>query len=294
MHEIDGVSVSDAALRLLSDLIHQRTGLLFDDRRFDLLINKLLPLLKNGNYRSILDFYYSLSDTESNEAAWQQVYNHLAVNETYFWREYEQIRAAAEVIIPRLQRENPSRPVRIWHAACATGEEPYTMAMSLEAGSRNPTSKVEILATDFSINAINRAIEGVYQQRSFRGTPEWVTQRFFEQPNGGKKGLQIVQPIRDKVRFSYLNLMDHTAIEQMRNFDIIFCRNVFIYFSDAAIRQVTDWFYDALTPSGVLFVAAAESLLRHTPRFELSEISGAYIYLKKPDGRNDQNRSTKA
>jgi chemotaxis protein methyltransferase CheR len=270
------------AFNMIRDLIHERTGLQYENSRLDILADKINMLLKAGNFQSLWDYYYFLKYENSSGEAWNSLHSALAVNETYFWREHDQIQTVAEVIVPKLLRERPRQPVRIWHAACATGEEPYSMAIALqEAGCLRP-GQVVIDATDFNTAALDQARSGLYRQRSFRRIPADILQRYFT-PEGEKQH-RVINSIRDTVSFSNLNLLDGDGMARMRNYDIIMCRNVFIYFSDQAIRRVAGWMYDSLNETGVLFVAAVESLLRITNLFELTEIQNVFAYRKRSHG----------
>ena len=273
------IQPADSAFQILADLIHERTGLIYENSRADLLSDRLALLMSESGFDAYLDYYYYLKYDEKAEGEWRRVQHALAVNETYFWREYDQIRAAVEEIVPRLQRERPGQPVRIWHAACATGEEPYTMAIALTEAGCYLRGPVEITATDFNEAALEQACKGIYRQRSFRSIPLDIWRRYF-QPSGVEQ-YQLVDAIRERVDFRYMNLLDETSMTGMRNYDIILCRNAFIYFSSPAIQRVVRHFYQALNPDSYLFVSAAESLLRITNQFELVEVGDAFGYQKR-------------
>jgi chemotaxis protein methyltransferase CheR len=276
------------ALELLASLIHEKTGLFFEPNRYDLLVDRIMPLAVERDCQTLMEYYYILKYDEHPQDEWLRLQSALAVNETYFWREYDQIKAIAEVIIPQIQRSQPNRPVRIWHAACASGEEPYTLAIALSESGGDLSKSVEIFASDFNRAALAQAQEGVYRKRSFRVIPPAILERYFKLKE--KDRYQIIPSIRQRVQFTYHNLMDDVSAFGKSGYDIIMCRNVFIYFSDSAIRQVAESFYHALTPSGYLFVASAESLLRLTNRFDLVEIGGAFGYLKRPLSEDYQSK----
>ena len=275
---------NDPSVSMLAALIHERTGLFFTENRLDLLADKIRPLL-GGAFGSFLDYYYYLKYDTNGESEWLRLQSALAVNESYFWREVDQIQSVAKVIVPRLQQERPGRPVRIWHAACATGEEPYTMAIALTESGRFLHGPIEILATDFNNEALNAARKGIYRQRSFRGLPPEIFDRYFTPTHDGRT--QIDPAIRARVDLRYANLLDLSGTPTNPPFDVIFCRNAFIYFSEASIRQVIGQFHKVLTPSGFLFVAAAESLLRITNAFHLVEVGSAFGYQKQETGNGE-------
>ncbi len=259
--------------RLLRDLIHERTGLFFEDSRMDFLIEKLEPTAQARGFGSFLDYYYALKEDQSG--AWDQAWEALSVQETYFWREMSQINALVEVIVPDWFRKG-SLPLRVWSAACATGEEPYTIAMALaEAGAGG--LPVEIVGSDASLTALEKARRGVYRERSFRTLPVELRQKYFERvPEGWK----VSEEIRKRVAFARANLFEQGEVAQFSRALAIFCRNVFIYFSPHAIRQTVAMMAAKMPPGGHLFVGASESLLRMTTDFELKEIGCALAYVR--------------
>jgi chemotaxis protein methyltransferase CheR len=267
-----------ASIKMLAGLIHQRLGLHYDSDRIDMLSEKINTLVEAGNYGSILDYYYFLKYDNRCAAEWQRLQSVLAVSETYFWREYDQVQAAVQILIPEFLRERPGQPVRIWHAGCASGEEAYSMAISLDQAGLLDRDKVSIIATDFNQVTLAQARSGEYRQRAFRSLPEEIQNRYFQPSAPGL--YQLDERIRGQVNFIYLNLFDETAMQMMFGYDIIFCRNVFIYFSKEGIRRVLGMLYQALNPKGYLMVAAAESLLRITRQFELIEVGNAFVYQK--------------
>jgi chemotaxis protein methyltransferase CheR len=269
---------TDPAMGLLVDLIHNQTGLRFDESRKAMLVDKLIQRLKEGQFYSITDYYYFLKYDPNADEEWMRLQSVLAVNETYFWREFDQISAAASLIIPRLQHERPHKPVRIWHAACASGEEPYTLAMVLNENGGFQKGSIEIFASDFNQLSLDKARMGIYRQRAFRSIPPNMMARYFTPAGTGQ--YQISPDIQKRVNFKYLNLMDEQSVTNMGTFDLIFSRNVFIYFSEEAMRQVVTWFHQVLPPEGYLFTGAAESLLRLTNLYKLVEIGTAFAYQK--------------
>lgn len=274
----------DPSISMLAALIHERTGLFYAENRLDLLADKVRPLL-GGSFGSFMDYYYYLKYDPNGDREWLRLQSALAVNESYFWREVDPIQSVAQVIVPRLQQERPGRPVRIWHAACATGEEPYTMAIALTEAGRFLHGSIELLATDFNNEALNAARKGIFRQRSFRGLPPEIFSRYFTPAQDGRT---VIDPaIRARVDFRYANLLDPSGIPTTPPFDVIFCRNAFIYFSEESIRQVIGQFHKMLAPSGYLFVAAAESLLRITNAFHLVEVGSAFGYQKQDTGNGE-------
>ena len=262
------------ALPLLRDLIHDRTGIYFDDDQLELLMEKISPLVAERGFDAILDYYYLLKYDAQADVEWKSLINTLSVRETFFWREVDQIRTLAKVLVPQYLQEG--MPVRIWSAACATGEEPLTIAIALAEQGCLASDKLEIHASDVSEQALAVARQGIYRERSLRNLPRELREKYFF-PNG-KDTWRVRTDIHRKVQWSSANLMS-PEVARLANSRFIFCRNVFIYFSHAAIRKAVKSFSDGMPRPGYLFLGAAESLLRVATSFELQEINGAFVYV---------------
>jgi chemotaxis protein methyltransferase CheR len=263
---------------LLRDLIYEKTGLFFDESKMDILAGKISPLLERRGFNSFLDYYYLLKyDSESPEE-WTTVIDTLAVQETYFWREMDQINALCDQVLPFLVAQKPSSPIRIWSSACATGEEPLTIAMRLNEAGWFQRAEILLKATDASPAAISRARLGVYGSRSFRALPESLKQKYFT-PEG--KNWRVSSELHKRITFDIANLVDPATTRVHSMAPVIFCRNVFIYFTPDTVRQVVRSFAEQMEVPGFLFVGAAESLLKVTDRFELEEIGDAFAYVKR-------------
>jgi chemotaxis protein methyltransferase CheR len=274
------LGITGGADRLLRDLIHERTGLFFDNGKADILTDKLLPLVVERGLTSLLDYYYLLKYDETARDEWLNVMNALSVQETYFWREMDQVRALVEVIVPRWFAGGGAGPLRIWSAACATGEEPLTIAMALDEAGWLGRAAIEIHASDASTSAIEKARRAIYRERSFRNLPAGLRAKYFTQ-EGATKTWRVAASLHDRITWGVVNLMDEAAVAPCASAHMIFCRNVFIYFSDEAIGKTVNAFAAHIRPPGYLFVAASESLLRLSADFELQEIGGAFVYVKR-------------
>jgi chemotaxis protein methyltransferase CheR len=258
---------------LLRDLIHERTGIYFEDTRTDLLLQKFEPLARERGCASYLDYYYALKDNDRGE--WDRAWEALSVQETYFYREFGQINALVEKIIPEWFQKT-SLPFRIWSAACATGEEPYSIAIAIaEKGLAG--HPIEIFASDASPAALEKARHGVYREKSFRNFSPALRQKYFQPVTGGS---QLSPEIMKRVKFSRVNLLELGEVSPVARVQAIFCRNVFIYFSRHSIRQTIAMMAAKMSPGAHLFVGASESLLRLTTDFELKEINGALVYVR--------------
>ncbi|HUS15268.1 MAG TPA: protein-glutamate O-methyltransferase CheR [Chloroflexia bacterium] len=268
--------LSDPVFTLLRDLIQERTGLYYSHERRELLADKLAAPLLARNLPSFLDYYYYLKYDVDAAAEWGRVLDALSVPETYFWREFDQVRALVEEVVPAYFATRGATPLRIWCAACATGEEPLSIAMALQEAGAFALGRIEIIGSDGSAAAIARARAGVYRDRSFRSLPAPLLKYFTAAPGGR----QIDPAIHERVQWRVANLLQPADVTELARAPVIFCRNVLIYFSSRAIRELIRLFHAQMGPPGYLFVGAAESLLQVSNDFELCEIGGTFVYRK--------------
>ena len=272
------LALPEGTTALIRSLINERIGIFFDNGKSDLLIDKLSSLVIDRGFSSYLDYYYLLKYDASAQTEWLNVMNALSVQETYFWREFDQMRALVQTLIPQWLAKNAGSTLRIWCAACATGGEPLTIAMALNEAGLFERASIEILASDASSKAIDRATAGVYRERAFRNLPHDLRNRYFVDEGSAWR---VRTDIHSRVKWRLANLMDESQNAPLAASDFIFCRNVFIYFSESAIGRVVRSFARHIRPPGYLFVGAAESLLRLTTDFTLTEVDDAFVYLKR-------------
>jgi chemotaxis protein methyltransferase CheR len=274
--DADSLGIPSASGRLLRDLIHEKLGLFFEDSRFDHLADRLAPLLLQRGFGSLLDYYYLLKYDPSADAEWPRVMDALAVNETYFWREIDQIRAVVDVIVPQLVAASGGAPLQIWSVPCATGEEPLTIAMVLEEAGWFARAAIHVIGSDASPAAVERARQGRYRERSFRNLSPDRRERYFVRAGDE---WQVQESLHRRITWDLVNLQDAPGVARWGASPIVFCRNVFIYFSPTSIRRTVNLFAQHMPMPGYLCVAASESLIRLTSRFELQEIGGAFVYV---------------
>lgn len=265
---------------LLRELVHERTGIFFAPDKADILMDKLSPLVVQRGFRSFLDYYYLLKYDEHSAVEWRNVMNAVSVGETYFWREIDQVHALTQTIVPQWFATHRDRTMRIWSAACSTGEEPLTIAMALDEAGWFDRAPIEILASDGSSVAIDKAGLGTYRERSFRNLSPERRDRYFL-PDA--TAWRVRPEIQSRVRYSVANLMNEPEIAPMASANVIFCRNVFIYFSETAITRTVKTFANLMRSPAYLFVGASESLLRVTREFDLEEVDDAFVYMRSND-----------
>lgn len=263
---------------LLRELIRERIGVSFEDNSRELLALKLRDRLRARGLRSFLDYYYALRYGPAPADEWDRLTDALSVQETYFWREMDQVRALVDVLVPQHAAAGRG-PVRIWSAACATGEEPLTIAIALAEAGWFARADVEIRATDTSPAALEKAEAGVYRERSFRALPPHLRDRYFTPADGGWR---VAPALKARVRYGRANLLDPADTHAPAAVPFVFCRNVFIYFAAATVARVVARFAERMPRPGYLFVGVSESLARAKTAFELDEVGGAFVYVLRP------------
>ncbi len=271
--------LSDELYQRFCAMLLTRAGLAYPERRRSDLVHSLSQAARAIGVEDLAALYTRMAEGGS---LWEQAIAQLTIGETYFFRNGAQFTALRERILPDLiQRHGLVHNLRLWSAGCATGEEPYSLAMTLaDALPRNETWQVSILATDLNVKFLERAREALYGSWSFRETPEAVRERFFF-PDGPR--WRLLPELRRQVIFVPLNLAE-PCYPQVANgtvaMDLIFCRNVTIYFDEATTRQVAERFYGALAPGGWLVVGHAEPNAETYRAFETHNLPGAVLYRK--------------
>jgi len=268
----------DRGFELLRDLVHEQTGLYFDDGKADLFFGKLSLLIEERACKSLLDYYDVLKCESGATDEWGKLFDALTVQESFFWREVEQIRVLVDDIVPQYFNISPNDTLSIWSAACAGGCEPLTIAMALDEAGWFDRARIEICASDASPRAIETAKKGVYREHSFRRLPPALKEKYFVR---GVADSRVSSALHSRIRWQRTNLMSEAdiALAPMTS-PVIFCRNVFIYFSNQAACKTISAFARTMPRPGYLFVGMAESLMKVSSDFQLREMRDAYIYVK--------------
>ena len=258
------------------DLIHERLGLNYSPRDADQLADRLGPLVVDRGLDSFMDYYYVLKYSAGPDD-WPRVMDALSVQETYFWREIDQLRAIVDDIVPSLVSAGRGQPVRLWSSACATGEEPLTIAMLLSEAGWFGRAPIQIVASDASRAAIARAEKGEYAERSFRNLPRAMREKYFV---AADNRWRVSPDLSRRISYDLVNLVAEDEVSRYASSSVIVCRNVFIYFSDRSIQRTLRIFAQSMPSPAYLCVGVSESLLRRTTSFDLQEIAGAFVYVK--------------
>ena len=257
--------IGDHEFAMLRDLIRERFGIYYDDAKRFLLLSRLKTRVAKRGFETYEGYLRFLLSDPRREDEFDALASALSNNETYFFRERAQLRALAGPISDAIL-EGRSRPtIRIWSAACSSGEEPYSLAITLLEARRIPQAAIEVAASDLSPAVLERARAGRYRPISFRATDPSTIEKYFSRDGDG---FIIAPRLRGLVTFSKLNLVEPGAVEGFGRFDAIFCRNCLIYFDRPTQQRVAESFARALAPGGFLFLGHAESLFHLTDRYE--------------------------
>jgi chemotaxis protein methyltransferase CheR len=275
--------LSDETFALLRDFIYSKTGIFFPEKKKYLIEGRLAKRLQLLNITQFEEYLHLLKYGQQKENEFQCLCNIVTINETSFFRNEAQMSAfqqklAAEVIDAK--RAQGGRSLRIWSAACSSGEEPYTLAMLYleHLKGRYPGLNIEIVGTDINTAVVEMARIGEYSHYAIRSLPELYVKKYFDNVNGL---FRLKTEVKELVKFEYMNLIDHHMMRQMVHFDFIFCSNVLIYFDLKAKIQVVGDLYDSLNRGGYLFIGSSEMLHRITNAFKIVSFPKTTVYKKE-------------
>jgi len=277
------IPLSEDVFRLIREIIKDYCGLYFDDSSLYLIEKRLSRRVKSHNLNDFRDYYRFIRYDKNTEEELSAIMDILTVNETYFFREQNQLKAFSEEILEEMKETLKDRKtLRIWSAGCSSGEEPYTIAMHINEKDSFNGWNIEIHGSDINQRVLQTARKGTYMKNSFRTTDPYYLKKYFSEENGA---FTINDRIKKHVNFSYLNLLDPVKTRFMGKMDVIFCRNVLIYFDNASRRRVIENFYDRLVDGGYLLLGHAESLINISTAFKLKHLKNDMVY-QKPYARD--------
>jgi chemotaxis protein methyltransferase CheR len=274
------ITMNDEEFRLIRDIIYSHCGLFFDNDTKYLLEKRLSRRVQMFNLQCFKEYYHFLKYDRKKDQELSDLMDILTTNETYFFREAFQLKALTEEILPELKLRKEQRgekSLRIWSAGCSTGEEPYTIAMLIMEMDCFRGWRVEIIGTDISHRVLQQSRKAVYGKSSFRTTEERYVKRFFQEQEGG---FRVNDEVRELVTISHLNLFDQNRLALLGKMDVIFCRNVIIYFDQAAKKRIIESFYRMLQEGGYLLLGHSESLMNVSTAFALKHLKNDMVYQK--------------
>lgn len=282
MNRMYRAALSNETFKQLRAFIYEKTGILFSEKKTYLLENRLRYRLDDCGCSNFEEYFYFLKYDPGRNQELPKLYDSITTNETSFFRDAVQIQAFENDLLPFVLNENGEKrrkELKVWSAAASTGEEAYTIAMQmLNKGLHNQGWSIDIVGTDISSKVIASAKAGIYGKNAVRNTPSDYLRKYFS--NSGDD-YALLPEVKKMVQFKTMNLMDQTSMRTMRNFDIIFCRNVLIYFDDNAKKSVISNLYDSLRPGGYLLIGYSESLHNISRSFKLKHFNRALVYQKE-------------
>jgi len=278
------VHVTQDDVRRLCEFLYRRTGMSFDDSKRYFIDRRLAERIAATGSGSFQSYFAMLRSDADHEI--EHLVNAFTVNETYFYREDHQLRCMTAHLLGDLLRRKPDREaIRIWSIPCSTGEEPYSIAMWLmENWSEVDKYNIEIVASDIDTRALKAAAEGVYGARALMRLSHDMIERYFARIDEAQ--VRIDPGLRESVQFTRANLIDGQDMARYRDFDIVFCRNVLIYFDDASRRIAAENLYDCLRPGGYICLGHSETMSRISPLFSVCRFPEAIVY-QRPEATDD-------
>jgi chemotaxis protein methyltransferase CheR len=274
----DDIRLRPDEFRLLRDLVNGYAGIYFGDDALSVLERRLRDRLTVLGLKKFSEYYQYMQFSSSGSLELDEAIDLLTTNETYFFREDYQLRAFRNEVLPGLSEDGASRRrLSVWSAGCSTGEEVYTLAILIAESGLFHGWDVRVYGSDISRRCVAAARRGIYGPSAFRASaPEFRRNYFIERADGS----HVVDGIRQLCHFGHLNLMDGERVRVVGRVDVVFCRNVLIYFDQRSRKKVIDMFYERLVPGGFLFLGHSESLLNISTAFELVHLSEDLIYRK--------------
>ncbi len=264
------------------DLIYAKLGIHFEDRKVYFLKRRLEDRMAANAMVKFDEYVFLLAHCDPDGMEMQALANLITTNETYMFREYEQLEGFANLCLPEIvaaKRVRGDYTLRIWSAGCSSGEEPYTLAIIVREVLLDADRwRIEIVATDVDEGMLALSAEARYGERSIKNVPEDYRPRHLIRIS--REEYTIKPDTKALVTVRHLNLHDQAAMGQMRGFDFVFCRNVLIYFDDASRRGVVDNFYQSMNPNGFIFLGHSESVGRITPAFKMRRLEKQLVYCK--------------
>ncbi|MTJ79425.1 MAG: protein-glutamate O-methyltransferase CheR [Telmatospirillum sp.] len=271
--------MTDVDYEKFCEFFYRKTGIQFKENKKYYVERRIASRISAVRAESFRD-YFTMVRFQSSGEELQHLVNDMTVNETYFFREDYQFDALVDGILPAVvSRKRPGDRVRIWSVPCSSGEEPYSIAITLlERWAECDCWDIEILASDIDSRILSEARAGLYSERSVARVSTALRGKYFRPRPDGQ--FQICDDLRESIDFSMANVVDRTQTGRFRDVDVIFCRNLLIYFDDIVRRQTAEMFFDALAPGGFICLGHSESMSRISPLFLPRKLRGSIVYQK--------------
>lgn len=271
--------LTEETFKQMRDFIYEKSGIFVPDNKKYFLENRLGRRIQEKNLKGYEDYLYILK-YGSDRVEMVKLFDLITTNETFFFREPQQFNVFTGDLMKRVMEENAKsgrKDIKIWSAASSTGEEPYTLAIVMLEKQELAGYRKEVYASDISESVLASARNGVYGSYSIRNISEQHLKKYFTNSN---QQYAVSPSVKSLVKFMKINLVDEKDVRSIRGVDVIFCRNVLIYFDDKAKQKAVSLMYDALRPGGYLFVGTSESLHNITRAFKPIVINKVIVYQK--------------
>jgi chemotaxis protein methyltransferase CheR len=278
----DPPPVTTEEFRRLCDFLYRRTGMIFTEAKRYYVERRIRERMSTTGANSFSDYFARLRNDFRGEA--EQLVNAFTVNETFFYREDHQLRClTSDLLARRITAKRRGETLQIWSVPCSTGEEPYSIAIwLLESWPEVDSYDVEIVGSDIDTRVLEAARQGIFGKRALMRLSSELIAKYFVPLDD--HNWQIIEELRQSVRFSPVNLMDPPEMRAQGRFDVIFCRNVLIYFDNASRRVAAENLYENLVPGGYICLGHTESMSRISPLFEVCRFSDAIVYQRPVEG----------
>lgn len=277
------IVITDTDFCRFRDYFYQKTGIFFENSKRYFVDKRLLQRIELTEHQSFRGYFTYLRFQASGEEL-QAVINALTVNETYFFREISQLESLVEEVLDDIVRNRPGELIRIWSMPCSSGEEPYSIVLFLlEHWPKLEQVDIEIIASDIDTGILQKAAQGIFSARSVKNLPNSSLNKYFSLRADGS--YQLIDDIRQSVRFTQTNLNNRAEVQKLGAMDVIFCRNLLIYFDDISRRNAVESFYEQLNPGGVLFLGHSESMSRISSIFHVKRFRKSTGYYKPHKGK---------
>jgi len=275
--------VTDDEVRRLCEFLYRKTGMMFAEEKRYYINRRLAERMAATESTSFPVYFATLRADSDNEI--EHLINSFTVNETYFYREDHQFRCLTstllEVIAPK---KKAGEPIRIWSVPCSTGEEAYSIAIwLLENWDKVDRYEIEIVGSDIDTTALRAAETGTYGERSLIRLSKDLVTRYFTRLDDGR--YRILPELTSTIQFTRANIVDSAQTGVHQNFDVIFCRNILMYFDDTSRRLAAENLYESLRPGGFMCLGHTESMSRITSLFDVCRFSDAVVY-RRPLGES--------
>jgi chemotaxis protein methyltransferase CheR len=279
------LQVTREEVERLCEFLYRRTGMSFTEGKRYYIDRRLAERIAATGSTSFQSYFAILRSDADDEI--EHLVNAFTVNETYFYREDHQLRCMTSNLLDEVIRgKRIGEPIRIWSIPCSTGEEPYSIAIWLmENWKQVDQYDIEIVGSDIDTRALDTAANGVYGDRSLMRLSRDLIERYFAP--APPDGYRVDAGLRNSIKFTRANLIDVKDMAQYRDFDIVFCRNVLIYFDDSSRRIAAENLYDCLRPGGYICLGHSETMSRISPLFKVCRFSDAIVY-QRPEADHGQ------